>query len=222
MIVYVLFVHKKSVSQRKVCIIFIKRLKTKKKTQKNIFSAFFRWFFWFFVGWVFYCQPCFLPMCTWSKVKFWLFARAPKPSRTGHLLTGPEAEQPAPVLHPRPPGGGQGPQHFRPPRQVVLPNLHLPQLFQVPVPAPRNLSTLNQGCGFAFISSGSGSSILGWTPIWIRIQSGSRALTLSPTALGPIGPNIERLFYQFKLALGLTISLGIYFTILHDLRVLWG
>ncbi len=35
---------------------------------------------------------------------------------------------------------------------------------------------LNQGCGSAFISSGSGSSILGWTPIRIRIQSGSRAL----------------------------------------------
>jgi hypothetical protein len=27
-----------------------------------------------------------------------------------------------------------------------------------------------QGCGSAFISSGSGSSILGWTPIRIRIQ----------------------------------------------------
>ncbi len=36
----------------------------------------------------------------------------------------------------------------------------------------------NQGCGSAFISSGSGSSILGWTPIRIRIriQSGSMAL----------------------------------------------
>ncbi len=32
-----------------------------------------------------------------------------------------------------------------------------------------------QGCGSAFISSGSGSSILGWIPIQIRIQSGSRA-----------------------------------------------
>ncbi len=32
-----------------------------------------------------------------------------------------------------PPGGGQGPRHrhYRPPRQVVLPSLHLPQLFQV-------------------------------------------------------------------------------------------
>ncbi len=34
--VYVLFVHKKSVSKRKVCIIFIKNLK-----KKNIFSGFF-------------------------------------------------------------------------------------------------------------------------------------------------------------------------------------
>ncbi len=33
-----------------------------------------------------------------------------------------------------------------------------------------------QSCGSAFISSGSGSSILGWIPIRIRIQSGSRAL----------------------------------------------
>jgi hypothetical protein len=38
--------------------------------------------------------------------------------------------------------------------------------------------TFRQGCGSAFISSGSGSSISGWTPIRIRIriQSGSRAL----------------------------------------------
>ncbi len=35
---------------------------------------------------------------------------------------------------------------------------------------------IRQGCGSALISSGSGSSILGWTPIRIRIQSGSRAL----------------------------------------------
>ncbi len=33
-----------------------------------------------------------------------------------------------------------------------------------------------QGCGSAFISSGSGSGILGWIPIRIRIQSGSRAV----------------------------------------------
>ncbi len=38
------------------------------------------------------------------------------------------------------------------------------------------LECLNQVCGSVFISSGSGSSILGWTPIRIRIQSGSRAL----------------------------------------------
>jgi hypothetical protein len=50
MIVYVLFVHKKSLSKRKVCIIFIKNLKFK-NPQKNIFSGFF------WVGF-FYCQPC--------------------------------------------------------------------------------------------------------------------------------------------------------------------
>ncbi len=33
-----------------------------------------------------------------------------------------------------------------------------------------------QGCGFALIWSGSGSSILGWIQIRIRIHSGSRAL----------------------------------------------
>ncbi len=55
MIVYVLFVHKKSVSKRKVCIIFIKNKKFK-KTKKNIFSSFFRWVIMFFLGglfWVF-------------------------------------------------------------------------------------------------------------------------------------------------------------------------
>ncbi len=45
MIVYVLFVHKKSVSKRKVCIIFIKKIKIKKNTNKPLFSGFFRWFF---------------------------------------------------------------------------------------------------------------------------------------------------------------------------------
>ncbi len=51
MIVYVLLVHKKSVSKRKVCIILIKNNKFKKKPKKNIFSGFFRWFFWvFWVG----------------------------------------------------------------------------------------------------------------------------------------------------------------------------
>jgi hypothetical protein len=45
MIVYVLFVHKKSVLKRKVCIIFIKNLKFK-KPKKNIFRVgFFRWDF---------------------------------------------------------------------------------------------------------------------------------------------------------------------------------
>jgi hypothetical protein len=48
MIVYVLFVHKKSVSKRKVCIIFIK-IKNLKKPKKPPVG---------FCGWVFYCQPC--------------------------------------------------------------------------------------------------------------------------------------------------------------------
>jgi hypothetical protein len=53
---YVLFVHKKSVSKRKV-----KKLKkTQKKPKKNktFLVGFFRWFFLGFFGWVFYCQPC--------------------------------------------------------------------------------------------------------------------------------------------------------------------
>ncbi len=45
---------------------------------------------------------------------------------------------------------------------------------------PASLASHDQGCESVFISSGSGSSILGWTPIQIRIrvriQSGSRAL----------------------------------------------
>ncbi len=48
MIVYVLFVHKKSVSKRKVCIIFIKNLKFK-KNPKKFFCGFFRWVFCFFL-----------------------------------------------------------------------------------------------------------------------------------------------------------------------------
>ncbi len=65
MIVYDLFVHKKSVWKRKVCI--IKNLKKPKKNQKkkNIFSGFFRWVFWvfwvgFFLGgffWVGFLMP---------------------------------------------------------------------------------------------------------------------------------------------------------------------
>jgi hypothetical protein len=49
MIVYVLFVHKKSVSKRKVGIIFIKK-KFKKKPKKTFLVGFF--------GWAFFCQPC--------------------------------------------------------------------------------------------------------------------------------------------------------------------
>jgi hypothetical protein len=57
MIVYVLFVHKKSVSKRKVCIIFIKNKKFKKK---NIFSGFFRWVFvWVFWVGFFIANPAF-------------------------------------------------------------------------------------------------------------------------------------------------------------------
>jgi hypothetical protein len=65
MIVYVLFVHKKSVLKRKVCIIFIKIKKLKKKPKNPFLVGFlgvFLFFFWvlggfFFVGF-FYCQPC--------------------------------------------------------------------------------------------------------------------------------------------------------------------
>ncbi len=51
MIVYVLFVHKKAVSKRKMCIIFIKKkkLKKKNKTKKTFlvgFLGFFGWVFW--------------------------------------------------------------------------------------------------------------------------------------------------------------------------------
>ncbi len=56
MIVYYLFVHKKSVSKRNVCIIFIKNKKVKKNPKKPTFSGFFRWIFWVFLGffgWVF-------------------------------------------------------------------------------------------------------------------------------------------------------------------------
>jgi hypothetical protein len=63
MIVYVIFVHKKSVSKRKVCIIFIKNLKFKKPKKNNNKKTFY-WIFGFFVvfwggffGWVFYFQP---------------------------------------------------------------------------------------------------------------------------------------------------------------------
>jgi hypothetical protein len=58
MIVYVLFVHKKSISKRKVCIIFIKNLKFE-KPQKTPKKKHFWWvFLGGFFGWVFYCQPC--------------------------------------------------------------------------------------------------------------------------------------------------------------------
>jgi hypothetical protein len=53
-VVYVLFLHKKSVSKRKVCIIFIKNKKIKKI---NIFSGIFRWFFGVFLGGFFIANP---------------------------------------------------------------------------------------------------------------------------------------------------------------------
>jgi hypothetical protein len=58
MIVYVLFVHKKSVSKRKVCIIFIKNKKNK-KIKKNILVVFLGGFFCIFCGffWVGFLWP---------------------------------------------------------------------------------------------------------------------------------------------------------------------
>jgi hypothetical protein len=55
MIVYVLFVHKKSVSKRKVCIIFITNSKFNPK--KNIFSGFLGGFFGVFLGGFFIANP---------------------------------------------------------------------------------------------------------------------------------------------------------------------
>ncbi len=63
MIVYVLFVHKKSVSKRKVCIIFIKKVKIKKKNKKKTFlvgflGGFLGGFFWVgFLGGFFIANP---------------------------------------------------------------------------------------------------------------------------------------------------------------------
>jgi hypothetical protein len=61
MIVYVLFCHKKSVSKKKVSIIFIKNKKFKKPKTPilvGFLGGFFGFFGWVFFGWVFYCQPC--------------------------------------------------------------------------------------------------------------------------------------------------------------------
>jgi hypothetical protein len=58
--VYVLFVHKKSVSNRKICIIFIKKiknLKNQRKTKEKLFSGFFMWFFLVFLGGTFIASP---------------------------------------------------------------------------------------------------------------------------------------------------------------------
>jgi hypothetical protein len=60
MIVYVLFVHKKSVSKRKVCIIFIKNLNLKNQ-KKTFLVGFFMWVFW--VGF-FIANPAFSPLLT--------------------------------------------------------------------------------------------------------------------------------------------------------------
>ncbi len=52
-------------------------------------------------------------------------------------------------------------------RSPMLITRHVKELF---------LCTYRQGCGSAFIPSGSGSSILGWIRIRIQYGSGSRAL----------------------------------------------
>jgi hypothetical protein len=58
MIVYVLFIHKKSVSKRKVCIIFKKIfLKKSKNAKKNNFNGFFLWFFGLFWVGFFIANP---------------------------------------------------------------------------------------------------------------------------------------------------------------------
>jgi hypothetical protein len=60
MIVYVLFVHKKSVSKRKVCIIFTKNKKfkkTPKKPKKPILVGFLGGFFGFFFVGFFIANP---------------------------------------------------------------------------------------------------------------------------------------------------------------------
>jgi hypothetical protein len=71
MIVYYLFVHKKSVWKRKVCIIFIRNKKFK-KTQKNPFLVGFLGFFgWVFLGGFFNANPV-KHLCwnLWEKNKF--------------------------------------------------------------------------------------------------------------------------------------------------------
>jgi hypothetical protein len=59
MIFYVLFVHKKSVSKRKVCIIFIKNLNKKKtkKPQKTFLVGFLGIFWGGFLGGFFIANP---------------------------------------------------------------------------------------------------------------------------------------------------------------------
>ncbi len=54
----------------------------------------------------------------------------------------------------------------------------------------------NQGCRSAFISSGSGSSILGWIPIRIRIQYGSRALMTKKWKKITAEKKFQFFFYQ--------------------------
>ncbi len=62
-----------------------------------------------------------------------------------------------------------------------------------------------QGCGSVLISSGSGSSILWWTPIriWIRIQSGSRALMTKNWKKITAEKKIKFFFYQTAIYLSL-------------------
>ncbi len=63
-----------------------------------------------------------------------------------------------------------------------------------------------QGCGSVFIFSGSGSSSLGWTPIRIRIQSGSRALMTKNWKK----ITAECFFYFFYDQTAIYLSLGLH------------
>ncbi len=65
MIVYVLFVHKKSVSKRKVCIVFIKNKKLK-KPKKTFLVGFFRWVFLGGFFWVGFLLPTLQPRRRWA------------------------------------------------------------------------------------------------------------------------------------------------------------
>ncbi len=65
----------------------------------------------------------------------------------------------------------------------------------------------SQGCGSASISSGSGSSIVGWTPIRIRIQSGSKALMTKNWKKKKLQQKKIKFFFWSKTAIYLSIGL---------------